>query len=157
MPSLALSDKKKEEKKMKKKIDLETTTPEQQDSKKKGKKLKLSDSDGEEKKSKKKRKSIDEPEEEPEKKSSKKVKLSSSVEDVKVDNPNAVSNFRISDPLKAKLKEKGIEALFPIQATTFDMVLDGADLVGRARTGQVKSLILYVLFGVKSFNSLWLC
>ncbi|KAG5382076.1 hypothetical protein IGI04_033546 [Brassica rapa subsp. trilocularis] len=140
MPSLALSDKKKEEKKMKKKIDLETTTPEQQDSKKKGKKLKLSDSDGEEKKSKKKRKSIDEPEEEPEKKSSKKVKLSSSVEDVKVDNPNAVSNFRISDPLKAKLKEKGIEALFPIQATTFDMVLDGADLVGRARTGQGKTL-----------------
>ncbi|CAN7089890.1 unnamed protein product [Brassica rapa subsp. narinosa] len=139
MPSLALSDKKKEEKKMKKKIDLETTTPEQ-DSKKKGKKLKLSDSDGEEKKSKKKRKSIDEPEEEPEKKSSKKVKLSSSVEDVKVDNPNAVSNFRISDPLKAKLKEKGIEALFPIQATTFDMVLDGADLVGRARTGQGKTL-----------------
>ncbi|KAL0746919.1 hypothetical protein Bca101_028921 [Brassica carinata] len=139
MPSLALSDKKKEEKKMKKKIDLETTTPEQQDSKKKGKKLKLSDSDGEEKKSKKKRKSIDESEEEPEKKS-KKVKLSSSVEDVKVDNPNAVSNFRISDPLKAKLKEKGIEALFPIQATTFDMVLDGADLVGRARTGQGKTL-----------------
>lgn len=145
MPSLALSDKKKEEKKMKKKIDLETTTPEQQDSKKKGKKLKLSDSDGEEKKSKKKRKSIDESEEEPEKKS-KKVKLSSSVEDVKVDNHNAVSNFRISDPLKAKLKEKGIEALFPIQATTFDMVLDGADLVGRARTGQVKSLVLYLMF-----------
>lgn len=145
MPSLALSDKKKEEKKMKKKIDLETTTPEQQDSKKKGKKLKLSDSDGEEKKSKKKRKSIDESEEEPEKKS-KKVKLSSSVEDVKVDNPNAVSNFRISDPLKNKLKEKGIEALFPIQATTFDMVLDGADLVGRARTGQVKSLVLYLMF-----------
>ncbi|KAJ4877435.1 DEAD-box ATP-dependent RNA helicase 7 [Raphanus sativus] len=140
MPSLALSDKKKEEKKMKKKIDLETTTPEQQDSKKKGKKLKLSDSDGEEsdkkekekKKSKKKRKSseVDEESEE-EKKSSKKVK---------VDNPNAVSNFRISDPLKDKLKEKGIEALFPIQATTFDMVLDGADLVGRARTGQGKTL-----------------
>lgn len=156
MPSLALSDKKKEEKKMKKKIDLETTTPEQQDSKKKGKKLKLSDSDGEEsdkkekekKKSKKKRKSseVDEESEE-EKKSSKKVK---------VDNPNAVSNFRISDPLKGKLKEKGIEALFPIQATTFDMVLDGADLVGRARTGQVKfesfdyflaeSLIIYTIY-----------
>ncbi|KAJ0236363.1 DEAD-box ATP-dependent RNA helicase 7 [Hirschfeldia incana] len=144
MPSLALSDKKKEEKKMKKKIDLETTTPEQAD-KKKGKKLKLSDSDGEvsEKKSKKKRKSteVDESEEEPEKKSSKKVKLSVVAEDVKVEvNPNAVSKFRISDPLKAKLKEKGIEALFPIQATTFDMVLDGADLVGRARTGQGKTL-----------------
>ncbi|KAL0718327.1 hypothetical protein Bca4012_067649 [Brassica carinata] len=140
---------------MKKKIDLETTTPEKQDSKKKGKKLKLSDSDGEEsdkkeKKSKKKRKSSEVDEEESEegselekkksKKSSKKVKLSV-VEDAKVDdNPNAVSKFRISDPLKDKLKEKGIEALFPIQATTFDMVLDGADLVGRARTGQGKTL-----------------
>ncbi|CAH2043891.1 unnamed protein product [Thlaspi arvense] len=162
MPSLALSDKK-EEKKMKKKIALDTT-PEQDSKKgKKEAKLKLSDSDGDEsekKKSKKKDKKrraseVDEPEEgaksdsssdlvEPEsskaekKKSSKKVKLG--VEDVEVENPNAVSKFRISAPLREKLKEKGIEALFPIQATTFDMVLDGADLVGRARTGQGKTL-----------------
>ncbi|KAF2562640.1 hypothetical protein F2Q70_00018872 [Brassica cretica] len=144
MPSLALS----EEKKMKKSTASETTTaattPDSK--KKKEKKPKLSDSDGgedsEKKKSKKKRKAAAAAESsdsgselvEPEsskKKSSKKVKLSV-VEDV----PNAVSKFRISDPLRAKLKEKGIEALFPIQATTFDMVLDGADLVGRARTGQ---------------------
>ncbi|KAG5393816.1 hypothetical protein IGI04_023779 [Brassica rapa subsp. trilocularis] len=45
-------------------------------------------------------------------KSSKKVKLS--VEDVKIDNPNAVSKFRIN-PLREKL-----------QATIFDMVLGGA-------------------------------
>uniref|UniRef100_A0A1J3ISD9 RNA helicase n=1 Tax=Noccaea caerulescens TaxID=107243 RepID=A0A1J3ISD9_NOCCA len=153
MPSLALSDKKE---KMKKKISLETTP--EQDSKKGKKVAKLSDSEGEEsekKKSKKKEKKrkaaeVDESEEgaksdsgselvEPEKKkSSKKGKLS--VEDVPVDNPNAVSNFRISAPLREKLKEKGIEALFPIQATTFGMVLDGADLVGRARTGQGKTL-----------------
>ena len=44
--------------------------------------------------------------------SSKKVKLS--VEDVKIDNPNAVSKFRIN-PLREKL-----------QATIFDMVLSGA-------------------------------
>lgn len=149
MPSLALSDKK-EEKKMKKKIALET--PEQVSKKvKKESKLKLSDSDEEEsekKKSKKKEKKrkaaeISETSEEEvksdsssdKKKSSKKVKLG--VEDVEVDNPNAVSKFRISAPLREKLKEKGIEALFPIQATTFDMVLDGDDLVGRARTGQV--------------------
>ncbi|KAJ0238191.1 DEAD-box ATP-dependent RNA helicase 7 [Hirschfeldia incana] len=150
MPSLALS----EEKKMKKNktTALETTTTPELDSKKKGRKLKLSDSsdgeDSEKKKSKKKkRKAASESSDsgselvEPEsskKKSSKKAKLD--VEDVKVDNPNAVSNFRMSDPLKAKLKEKGIEALFPIQASTFDMVLDGADLVGRARTGQGKTL-----------------
>ncbi|KAL0692179.1 hypothetical protein Bca4012_059359 [Brassica carinata] len=148
MPSLALS----EEKKMKKKTAMETTTTPELDSKKKGKKLKLSSdsSDGEEsekkKSKKKKRKAASESSDsgselvEPEKKkSSKKAKLSVE-EDVKVDNPNAVSNFRISDPLREKLKEKGIEALFPIQATTFDMVLDGADLVGRARTGQGKTL-----------------
>ncbi|XP_020208765.1 DEAD-box ATP-dependent RNA helicase 7 [Cajanus cajan] len=56
------------------------------------------------------------------------------------EDPNAVSNFRISDPLRAKLKDKGIESLFPIQAMTFDTVLDGSDLVGRARTGQGKTL-----------------
>ncbi|PNX92995.1 DEAD-box ATP-dependent RNA helicase 7-like protein [Trifolium pratense] len=59
---------------------------------------------------------------------------------VKKDDPNAVSNFRISEPLKMKLKENGIEALFPIQAMTFNTILDGADLVGRARTGQGKTL-----------------
>lgn len=145
MPSLMLSDKK-EEKKMKKKIALETPELDSKKGKKEAK-LKFSDSDEEEsekKKSKKKEKKRKAAEEEEEvksdsssekKKSSKKVKLG--VEDVVVDNPNAVSNFRISAPLKEKLKEKGIEALFPIQATTFEMVLDGADLVGRARTGQV--------------------
>ncbi|KAH9678163.1 DEAD-box ATP-dependent RNA helicase 7 [Citrus sinensis] len=56
------------------------------------------------------------------------------------EHPNAVSRFRISVPLREKLKSKGIESLFPIQAMTFDMVLDGSDLVGRARTGQGKTL-----------------
>ncbi|MBO8831376.1 hypothetical protein INO48_13935, partial [Staphylococcus aureus] len=49
--------------------------------------------------------------------------------------PNALTNFRISEPLRQSLRSKGIKALFPIQATTFDLVLDGNDLVGRARTG----------------------
>ncbi|CAH9121658.1 unnamed protein product [Cuscuta epithymum] len=56
------------------------------------------------------------------------------------ENPNSISNFRISDPLREALKAKGIESLFPIQATTFDTILDGCDLVGRARTGQGKTL-----------------
>ncbi|KAJ7975607.1 DEAD-box ATP-dependent RNA helicase [Quillaja saponaria] len=59
---------------------------------------------------------------------------------LKAKDPNAISNFRISEPLRAKLKEKGIEALFPIQAMTFHTILDGSDLVGRARTGQGKTL-----------------
>ncbi|XP_059629413.1 DEAD-box ATP-dependent RNA helicase 7-like [Cornus florida] len=56
------------------------------------------------------------------------------------ENPNAVSKFRISAPLREALKLKGIESLFPIQAMTFDTILDGSDLVGRARTGQGKTL-----------------
>lgn len=56
---------------------------------------------------------------------------------VVVENPNAVSNFRISEPLRNALKAKGIEALFPIQARTFDSVFDGLDLIGKAKTGQV--------------------
>lgn len=59
--------------------------------------------------------------------------------------PNAVSNFRISEPLRAALKSKGIQSLFPIQAMTFDLILDGSDLVGRARTGQVWSLSLTLI------------
>ncbi|PKA47688.1 DEAD-box ATP-dependent RNA helicase 7 [Apostasia shenzhenica] len=55
-------------------------------------------------------------------------------------NPNALSNFRISKLLKERLNSKGIKALFPIQAMTFDMIFDGSDLVGRARTGQGKTL-----------------
>ncbi|CAI0398925.1 unnamed protein product [Linum tenue] len=62
------------------------------------------------------------------------------VEEMKPEDPNAVTNFRISEPLRMKLKSRGIEALFPIQARTFNDVLDGCDLVGRARTGQGKTL-----------------
>ncbi|RZR84198.1 hypothetical protein BHM03_00010965 [Ensete ventricosum] len=62
------------------------------------------------------------------------------------DDPNALSNFRISKVLRETLNSKGIKALFPIQAMTFDLILDGFDLVGRARTGQVRNLLfLYVL------------
>ncbi|CAN6466466.1 unnamed protein product [Victoria cruziana] len=60
--------------------------------------------------------------------------------DAEEDNPNAVSNFRISSALRERLKSKGIESLFPIQAMTFDIILDGSDLVGRAKTGQGKTL-----------------
>ncbi|KAM3320119.1 DEAD-box ATP-dependent RNA helicase 7 [Capsicum chacoense] len=61
------------------------------------------------------------------------------VED-KEEDPNALSNFRISVPLREALVAKGINALFPIQAMTFDTILDGSDFVGRARTGQGKTL-----------------
>ncbi|GAB2294072.1 DEAD-box ATP-dependent RNA helicase 7 [Dionaea muscipula] len=61
-------------------------------------------------------------------------------EETQEEDPNAVKNFRISTPLRNALEKKGIRSLFPIQAMTFDIVLDGSDLVGRARTGQGKTL-----------------
>ncbi|KAG9159706.1 hypothetical protein Leryth_017409 [Lithospermum erythrorhizon] len=67
------------------------------------------------------------------------VKMKESVS-VVAEDPNAVSCFRISKALREALKKKGIESLFPIQAMTFNAVLDGSDLVGRARTGQGKTL-----------------
>jgi len=55
------------------------------------------------------------------------------VEVAKPADPLALDNFRLSDSVKALLREKGIEALFSIQAHTLNHVLDGFDLVGRAR------------------------
>lgn len=83
------------------------------------------------------------------KKEKKKAKVEEVVEEeviVKKNDPNAVTNFRISEPLRKKLQEKGIESLFPIQAMTFNTILDGSDMVGRARTGQVCSYIPFYYF-----------
>ncbi|XP_058760109.1 DEAD-box ATP-dependent RNA helicase 7-like [Vicia villosa] len=131
------SPKSKSMKKKKEKLPTDIVSDEETAKKKSSKKRKKSSDDDEEvknetgsevKKEKKKKKS--------------KVEDEDVVEEVvvKKDDPNAVSNFRISEPLKMKLKEKGIEALFPIQAMTFNTILDGSDLVGRARTGQGKTL-----------------
>ena len=81
----------------------------------------------------------------------KKAKLTEVDEDdeeksVKEEHPNALTKFRISERLREALKVKGIEYFFPIQAMTFDTILDGSDLVGRARTGQVYSLCNSAVF-----------
>ncbi|DAZ96216.1 TPA: hypothetical protein N0F65_012578 [Lagenidium giganteum] len=55
------------------------------------------------------------------------------------ENPS-LDQFRISEQTKAALRKRGINALFPIQAMTFDKILDGKDLMGRARTGMGKTL-----------------
>ncbi|OMO98005.1 hypothetical protein COLO4_14203 [Corchorus olitorius] len=114
------------------------------------------ENDSEVKKSKKKRKASEvqleeeersetsselvEPVKEKSKKKKAKVEEEEGEEEGKSEDPNAISKFRISEPLREKLKSKGIESLFPIQAMTFDIILDGSDLVGRARTGQGKTL-----------------
>ncbi|OUZ99493.1 Helicase [Macleaya cordata] len=159
MPSLALSDltymEEPKDKKMKKEKKLKMngsvtetleTSPssEKKKSKEKKKKRKAEESEEEEEKS----ETSSELEEPKQKKQKKKQKVIESDEgevvagddDEKVDDPNALSKFRISKPLKDKLESKGIMGLFPIQAMTFDTILDGFDLVGRARTGQGKTL-----------------
>ncbi|KAG6753440.1 hypothetical protein POTOM_043508 [Populus tomentosa] len=150
MPSLSLTSNNssvdpKKEKKTKKKIVLETqeTDPLMVSSKK------------EKKKEKRKAVEFDDDDEERSetsselgepvnlKKKSKKAKVveeGKDGEEVKAEDPNAVTRFRISEPLREALKKRGIEALFPIQARTFEDILNGCDLVGRARTGQGKTL-----------------
>ncbi|XP_022765655.1 DEAD-box ATP-dependent RNA helicase 7-like [Durio zibethinus] len=159
MPSLALSDvKEKKEKKMKKKVALETPETEKKMKKMKEPKVKDEENDSEVKKSKKKRKASElqfeeeersetsselvEPVDVKEKKKQKKAKAEEDGEEDegKSEDSNAISRFRISEAVRVKLKSKGIESLFPIQAMTFDIILDGTDLVGRARTGQGKTL-----------------
>lgn len=61
--------------------------------------------------------------------------------------PNALTNFRISKVLRERLNSKGIKALFQIQAMTFNMIFEGSDLVGRARTGQVGRWCFLILIG----------
>mgnify|MGYP001987389682 CR=1 FL=1 len=61
--------------------------------------------------------------------------------------PLHVSNFALSREVKEKLENKGITSLFGIQAQTFQTVLDGKDLVGRARTGCGKTLAVVALEG----------
>ncbi|KAI8540314.1 hypothetical protein RHMOL_Rhmol09G0253100 [Rhododendron molle] len=170
MPSLAVNEDKKEKKKKKidsnaETLDFDSLSDKKSKKEKKIKKAKASESDSEnleKKKSKKKDKKRKAAEMEEDgsgtgsesseavdlkvesggnsvNKKKKKVKLAEA-DEAEVENPNAVSNFRISAPLREVLKSKGIEALFPIQAMTFDSVLDGSDLVGRARTGQGKTL-----------------
>lgn len=51
-----------------------------------------------------------------------------------------LSSFNVSAGSVAALKKHDITHMFPIQAATFDIILGGADVVGRARTGTGKTL-----------------
>eukprot|EP00890_Picochlorum_soloecismus_P003166 jgi/Picsp_1/3850/NSC_01362-R1_protein len=54
--------------------------------------------------------------------------------------PMSIENFNLSSPTKSLLRAKGIESLFPIQSQCLVPLLEGKDLVGRARTGCGKTL-----------------
>ena len=51
-----------------------------------------------------------------------------------------LKNFRICKKTRKALKERGIKYLFPIQAKTFDLIYEGKDVIGKARTGTGKTL-----------------
>lgn len=176
MPSIALANnssdsKDKKEKKMKKKIALETSEPQDEifsdkkQKKKDKKKRKAMEIDSEDEERSETSSELVEPVNLKSEKTKKNKKAKLAEEDdegegevAKAEDPNAISRFRISGPLREKLKSKGIESLFPIQARTFDDILDGSDLVGRARTGQVLFCVLFVLSCAIYFTlsfSLW--
>ena len=51
-----------------------------------------------------------------------------------------ISELPFSASIKSRLASKNIQSLYPIQAETFSMVHDGADMIVRARTGTGKTL-----------------
>ena len=61
-------------------------------------------------------------------------------DDDRADDSLALANFRLAPATLEALRAKGVSALFPIQAATFDLIYDGCDLIGRARTGMGKTL-----------------
>jgi superfamily II DNA/RNA helicase len=48
--------------------------------------------------------------------------------------------FGLSARTQAALKARGIEKLFPIQASVLKPAMEGRDVIGRARTGTGKTL-----------------
>jgi ATP-dependent RNA helicase DDX21 len=94
-------------------------------------------SEKEEKKSKEEKKPTKDSSKE-DKKSTDKSKEKS--EDSAYNTGKDLSAWRISPENVTALKARGIEFLFPIQEATFDLIYDGKDLVGRARTGTGKTL-----------------
>lgn len=49
-------------------------------------------------------------------------------------------NFHISRPQQSALVKNGIKYLFPIQAQTFNIVMEGCDLLAKDRTGSGKTI-----------------
>ena len=68
----------------------------------------------------------------------------------------AMRRYRISPETIGILHSKGITELFPIQALSFDAIYDGKDLIGRAPTGQGKTLA-FALPIVEKIYKLNLC
>ena len=140
---MAEAPEKKTKKSKKDKEDAEAAPEKESKSKRKDK------ADGDDKPAKKAKKAADAEAEEPapKKKSAKAAKEAPAEEaapEPPAADPNSLDNFALSPAVRAKLREGGIAALFPIQAATFKVVMDGNDLVGRARTGQARQAACFL-------------
>ena len=52
---------------------------------------------------------------------------------------NCLDDFGLSEGIKRRLRDKGIESLFPVQAACLPPALAGKDVSGRALTGSGKT------------------
>lgn len=60
-----------------------------------------------------------------------------------------LSTYRLSQTTIDLLKKREIEALFPIQAATFDMIYDGKDVLARAKASMITYISIYfILFNI---------
>jgi hypothetical protein len=63
-----------------------------------------------------------------------------------------ISEFRVSEETKSILAKRNIDRLFPIQAATFDLIYDGSDVVGRAKTGTGSFVFVFVCSLIRRQN-----
>ncbi|CAG8670562.1 2780_t:CDS:2, partial [Ambispora leptoticha] len=63
------------------------------------------------------------------------------------------SSYRLSQITIESLKKRGVTALFPIQAATFDYIFDGKDVLARAKTGTGKTLAFALPITERLINS----
>jgi ATP-dependent RNA helicase DDX21 len=63
-----------------------------------------------------------------------------SVQVIKGAQSASIHNFGLSKSTIDALLKRGVESLFPIQVQTFKPIRNGEDLIGRAKTGQGKTL-----------------
>jgi len=138
--------KKKKEKKKEKKLKKTQKSEKKKKKKEKKRKIKGEDSNGsdieKELKVKKKKAKIEESPEAPA--SSVQNEQRRRTRSMDLTEHGNLSDFRISETTKLHLQKRGIKALFPIQALTFNPIYDGKDLIGRARTGMGKTLAFAV-------------
>lgn len=54
--------------------------------------------------------------------------------------PTPISEFNFSEKILSIMKDKNIESLYPLQASCYNPIIEGKDLIGRAKTGTGKTL-----------------